>query len=78
MLGLILKTVAKSMEVEYIHYLVGIVSHCLRVKELRDIILLSELKPEGTFEGDYFFNYSALLSRHIEKQSEVISIPKLH
>lgn len=78
MLALVLKTVAKSLEVEYIHYLVGIVMHCLRVKELRDVVLHCELKPEGSFDGDYLFNYSALLSRHAEKQSEVISIPKLH
>ena len=61
MLTLILKTVAKSMEVEYIHYLIGIVSHCLRVKELRHVILHTELKEVGTFDGDYTFNYQALL-----------------
>ena len=78
MLSLLLKTVAKSLEVEFIHYLIGIVSHCLRVKELRDVVLNEELKPTGTFDGDYVYNYLALLSRHAEKQSEVISIPKLH
>ena len=78
MLSLQLKTVAKSLEVEFIHYLIGIVSHCLRVKELRDVVLNEELKLSGTFEGDYVYNYLALLSRHAEKQSEVISIPKLH
>jgi hypothetical protein len=78
MLSLLLKTVAKSLEVEFIHYLIGIVSHCLRVKELRDVVLNEELKLSGTFEGDYVYNYLALLSRHAEKQSEVISIPKLH
>jgi hypothetical protein len=78
MLSLLLKTVAKSLEVEFIHYLIGIVSHCLRVKELRDVVLNEELKLSGTFDGDYVYNYLALLSRHAEKQSEVISIPKLH
>ena len=78
MLSLLLKTVAKSLEVEFIHYLIGIVSYCLRVKELRDVVLNEELKLSGTFEGDYVYNYLALLSRHAEKQSEVISIPKLH
>ena len=78
MLSLLLKTVAKSLEVEFIHYLIGIVSHCLRVKELRDVVLNEELKLSGTIEGDYVYNYLALLSRHAEKQSEVISIPKLH
>ena len=78
MLSLLLKTVAKSLEVEFIHYLIGIVSHCLRVKELRDVVLNEELKLSGTFDGDYMYNYLALLSRHAEKQSEVISIPKLH
>ena len=78
MLSLLLKTVAKSLEVEFIHYLIGIVSHCLRVKELRDVVLNEELKLTGTFDGDYVYNYLALLSRHAEKQSEVISIPKLH
>ena len=78
MLSLLLKTVAKSLEVEFIHYLIGIVSHCLRVKELRDVVLNEELKLSGTFEGDYVYNYLALLSRHAEKQSEIISIPKLH
>ncbi len=70
-------TVAKSFEVEYIHYMIGIVSHCLRVKELRDVILQHELKAVGTYDGDFKYNYYALLSKHAEKQSEVISIPKL-
>ena len=61
MLTLILKTVAKSMEVEYVHYLIGIVSHCLRVKELRQVILHAELKDVGSYDGDYIFNYQALL-----------------
>ncbi len=78
MLSLLLKTVAKSLEVEFIHYLIGIVSHCLRVKELRDVVLNEELKLSGTFDGDYVYNYLALLSRHAENQSEVITIPKLH
>ena len=43
-LALVLKTAAKSMEVEYIHYIIGIVSHSLRVKSLRDVVLHTELK----------------------------------
>ena len=78
MLALMLKTVAKSLEVEYIHYLIGIVNHCIRVKELREVIFNCELKAVGSYEGDYVFNYVALLSRHVEKQSEIISIPKLY
>ena len=77
-LQLILKTVAKTHEVEYIHYLIGIVGHCLRVKELRDVVLHTLLKEVGSYDGDYAYNYAAMLARHIEKQSEVISIPKLH
>ena len=67
LLSLVLKTVAKSPEIEYVHYVVGIVNHCLQVKELRHVVLTEGLKPEGTYEGDFVFTYLALLSRFVEK-----------
>jgi hypothetical protein len=57
---------------EYLHYLVGIVNHCVRVKELREVLLTEELKSESTN------TYIDLLKGHVEKQAEVISIPKLY
>jgi len=44
---LLLKTVAKSPEVEYVHYTVSIVSHCLSDSELRGVILNEILIPEA-------------------------------
>ena len=76
MLTLVLKTVAKTCEIEYVHYLLGIVSHALRDKELRAIILGLELKPTENDSSPY--TYVSMLAKHVEKQSEVISIPKLY
>ena len=47
LLSLLLKTVAKNPEVEYIHYVVGIVNHCLHEKELRHVVVSDVLKAEG-------------------------------
>ena len=47
LLQLILKTVAKQPEVEYVHYVVGIVNHCLQEKELRHVVVTEVLKTEG-------------------------------
>ena len=77
LLALALSTVAKTLEVEFLHYLIGIVSHSLRVKELRHVVLMSELKSSEQNDSDSPLNYCALLARQAEKSSEVISIPKL-
>ena len=77
LLALALSTVAKTLEVEFLHYLIGIVSHSLRVKELRHVVLMTELKTSEQYDGDCILNYCVLLARHAEKSSEVISIPKL-
>ena len=58
-----LKTVAKNPEIEYIHYVVGIVNHCLQEQELRQVVISEILKAEGTYEGDFSYTYLALLSR---------------
>ena len=63
MLQLVLKTVAKNPEVEYIHYVVGIVNHCLQEQELRHVVVNEVLKAEGTYEGDFTYTYLALLSK---------------
>ena len=57
LLQLMMKTVAKNIEVEYLHYLVSTVNHCLSVKELRDHVLKCNLKP------DEEFTYCHLLSQ---------------
>ena len=72
MLSLILRTVSKTPELEYLHYTVSIVNHCLRVKELRTVLLNDVLKPNSEK-----YTYVSLLRLNIEKQTEVISIPKL-
>lgn len=61
LLILLLKTVAKSPEVEYIHYTVSIVGHCLTDSELRGVILNENLLPEPQYEGENQLNYLALL-----------------
>lgn len=65
-----MKTVAKNIEVEYLHYLVATVNHCLSVKDLRDQVLRCSLKADGEF------TYCQLLTE-AGKQFEVVSIPKL-
>lgn len=57
---------AKNSEVEYIHYVIGIVNHCLHEKDLRQVILTDVLKSDVQHDGDYPFTYQAFLSHQVE------------
>lgn len=70
LLQLMMKTVAKNIEIEYLHYLVATVNHCLSVKELRNEVLKCNLKQDE----DYTYNH---LLTQAKAQPEVVSIPKL-
>ena len=43
LISLILKTVSKQTELEYLHYMISIVNHCFRVTELRHVIMTDVL-----------------------------------
>lgn len=74
LITLILKTNAKQCELEYIHYVVSIVNHCVRVKELREVLLSDILEKKdqtsiggnspGTNGGE---TYTEFLANYVEK-----------
>jgi hypothetical protein len=83
LLILVMKTVEKSPEVEFLHFASQIVGHAIAHKELRKVVIEEPLKPTvipATEEGDAckVFNYACLLRTQIEKLPEVVSIRKLH
>lgn len=66
----------KQCELEYIHYVVSIVNHCVRVKDLREV-LMSDMQPKNAdkelssatsvqakTDGD---TYADFLANHAEK-----------
>ena len=66
LIALILKTNAKQCELEYIHYVVSIVNHCVRVKELREVLLSDILdKKDSTASGGE--TYTEFLANYVEK-----------
>lgn len=81
LINLILKTNSKQCELEYIHYVVSIVNHCVRVKELREVLLSETLVKKDQQNGAAGVTasetYTEFLANYVEKQAEVISIPKL-
>ena len=78
LLSLILRTISKSCELEYMHYVVSIANHCIRTKELREVLLNDILTPPPTTGPQQPpETYIDFLKDHVEKQAEVVSIPKL-
>ena len=80
LLQLVLRTVYKTPELEYLHYTLQIVNHALKVHKLRRTLCTEDLRlPSESSEHEanavFFHNF---LRGTVEKQAEVISIDKLH
>ena len=84
LLLLVLKTVQKLPEVEFLHFTVSIVNHAIAIKELRAVVIEEPLKtpdqiqPSDEVEIGKKYNYSCMLKALFEKLPEVVSIRKLH
>lgn len=78
---LVLRTVYKTPELEYLHYALQIVNHALKVHALRrticskDLRMANEISDSSDASATY---YHTFLRQSVEKQAEVISIDKLH
>lgn len=80
LLGLLLKVIVKTPEIEYLHYGLQIVNHALKVKLLRQVVCTEDLRSGATAgeKPDEPLSYPVFLRNYVEKQAEVISIDKLH
>lgn len=84
LLILVMKTVMKSPEVEFLHFTTQILNIAIPHKELRNVILSEVLKtddqllPGEEVEQGKHYNYACFLKYHVEKLPEVVSIRKLH
>ena len=80
MLLLILRTLYKTPEIEYLHYTIQIVNHAILHKELRTVLHTDVLDPSKDSKEDKQapLTYVIYLKNNIEKTNEVISITKLH
>lgn len=81
---LVMKTVQKSPEVEFLHFATQIINHAIGDKELRAVVIqeplktMDQIQPTDEVEVGKVFNYASLLKSTIEKMPEVVSIRKLH
>ena len=84
---LVMKTIQKKPEIEYIHYALQIIRFALAVPSLRHIIVSEDLTNGGTLKADQIreqansdecVTYSVFLRVTVEKMAEIISIKKLH
>ena len=80
LLQLVIRTVYKTPELEYLHYTLQIVNHALKVHKLRRALCTEDLRlpSEITSHDNSSIYYHNFLRGTVEKQSEVISISKLH
>ena len=79
MLILVMRTVYKTPEIEYLHYTLQVVNHALKVHELRRAICTEDLRSANEInETNNEVPYQVFLKNTVEKQAEVISIEKLH
>ena len=80
LLLLVLRTVYKTPEIEYVHYVLQIVNQALKVSELRKVICSEDLRVGaeiGTSDLTGPVTYHLFLKNTVEKQAEVVSIDKL-
>ena len=76
-----MKTLYKTPEIEYLHYVIQIINHAIIIKDLRAVVVTEPIKPIEDDEDENKqspFTYIDFLKNHIEKTNEVISISKLH
>ena len=77
--SLIMKTLVKTPEIEFIHYGLQILSHALADKDLRQTIFEEDLKKPNAETGEAEkLTYSVFLKNTVEKMPEIVSIQKLH
>ena len=80
LLILIMKVVYKTPEIEYLHYTLQIINHALKVHDLRRAIVSEDLRTAAEIVNheDEIVPFQDFLRNTVEKQTEVISIEKLH
>ena len=82
LLVLVIKTVEKSPEVEFLHFTTKIIGHAMAHKDLRKVIIDEAIKTNQAQQDDgdaaKVFNYACLLKTQIEKLPEIVSIRKLY